>query len=206
MKSNNTEIDLSFLTVSFSYLQTTENILEKMESSGNPHMTLMDHDDKRNIEERYDEITKWSDFKVILPTLFLFYHGIETLFKGLLFLKKPTSNLIIKYKHDLKKLFNETRKNYPEISFMKKLEPYLIYSHETPLILTNFINSNKGLNNVNDLYLALRYPIDNAKEINYDYFKLKYTEQVGASFAGKLKVLIEEIRKETVKIYREKRK
>ena len=166
-----------------------------MINSGNQHVIF----DNPDITKKYDELTKWSDFNVILPMLFLFYHGIETLFKGLIFLKDPNNNSIKKLQHNLKELFNETKINYPELSFMKSLEKYLCYNKQTPLILKEFIDSNDDIKNMDDLYFVLRYPTNKSKKVNYDYINLKYKGRDGLPFAQELKELIKNICLQTVK-------
>lgn len=202
MNSSNNDFCLSFLKISLDYLHTTENILEQMIGDGNQHVTSGDYSGMENIQKRYTESTKSSDFNVVLPMLFLFYHGIETLLKGLLFLKNPDSDSVIKHQHNLKKLLNETKISYPELSFIKSLEKYLVRSDQTPLILKEFIDSNADIKDINDLYSALRYPTDTSKKENYHYSKLKEREEEGILFAKELKELIGDICLQTVKKYR----
>ena len=202
MNSNDNNLCLSFLKISLGYLHTTENILEQMINSDNQYVLFGNYNGMENIQKEHTELTKWSDFNVVLPTLFLFYHGIETLLKGLLFLKYPDSTLIMKHQHNLKKLFDKTKTEYPKLSFMKSLEKYLVCSNQTPLILKEFVDSNDDIEDLNNLYSILRYPTDILGKKDYNHQELKYREKEGLLFAQELKKLIENICSQTVEEYK----
>jgi hypothetical protein len=94
MKKENVEKALGFLTLAMYYHNLAGNVLCKIQES-NPHIVV----GSKGIVDKYDEITKWSDFRVLIPTLFLFYHGLELQLKGLLAFHNKVDTI-----HSLEKL------------------------------------------------------------------------------------------------------
>ena len=76
---------LAYLTQSIKYLDLAEKIFEQMVNKGNPHVvtSIGGKHEPESIWKDYCEQTKWSDFNIIFPALFIFYHGIELMIKGL---------------------------------------------------------------------------------------------------------------------------
>ena len=79
----------SLLTLSSEYLDLVKNIADKNIEQGNPHIIS----DVMMTEKKYEEMTRWSDFIISIPSLSNFYHGLELLLKGFLMLKE---NYILK--------------------------------------------------------------------------------------------------------------
>lgn len=58
--------------------------------------------------ENYDKKTRWNDFKIGVPLLFNYYHGLELLMKGLL---QETNNLPQKNTHKLSDYYELIKTN-----------------------------------------------------------------------------------------------
>lgn len=69
---------LGYWTVGRQYIHLVENIIEETINQGNLHVISS----PSLTWEKYDQDTKWSDHKIIIPTLFNLYHGFEVILKG----------------------------------------------------------------------------------------------------------------------------
>lgn len=200
MSNNHDHLDHSFLALAIQYLHTTESILEETIKSGNIHFYSGD----KLKEGEYSEVTKWSDFNVMIPSLLLLLHGIELSLKGLLLLHPETNKDNFDKDHNIENLFSSFKEKYKKekkiISLFKK------YVHgnskETPKVLKLLISNNPEINNTKNLYEALRYPSNKDLKTKYNYSPIKYKEEEGLSFAQELKRDIGNIRIEMVRIYR----
>ena len=85
MMNNKLSTGLSFLILSENYLSLARNALEVPIEQGNVFVVIKDH---KISEKELTEETKWSDFKIMVPILYNFYHGLELLMKGFLILIK----------------------------------------------------------------------------------------------------------------------
>ncbi len=66
------------------YFQLTRNCLEELIKSGNSNYLRTNFDEnisKEDSDFALKERTKWSDYNVIQPILFNFYHSLELLMK-----------------------------------------------------------------------------------------------------------------------------
>ena len=67
------------------YLSLSENIAHETVRQGDTRFLICDIQDiPEDSEARYFDKTKWSDFNVGIPILFVAYHGFELLLKGFL--------------------------------------------------------------------------------------------------------------------------
>lgn len=164
MKKKDVKKALGFLTLAMNYHHLAESVLEKIEES-NIHIVF----GTKGTVDRYGEITKWSDFRVLIPTLFLFYHGLELQLKGLLAFHDKVNTI-----HSLQKLLSEVKKDgiFPE-EIINVAERH-IDVEKINIFLKKFITDNKL--SVDDLYMALRYPTDRKLSGDFSYLGLKYKE------------------------------
>jgi hypothetical protein len=160
-------------------------------NNGNRHIVTSDKD---ITPDDYEQKTKWSDFRIIIPILFNFYHGLELVLKGILLLNKD-----IKSDHNLIALLDEVKSDnrYPK-NIVDILEKYINVNKIHP-ILETFIKENDI--NINDLYMFLRYPLDKKFEKNISYFKLKYKEGLALPYFSDIIKDSEEIRFSVKKYY-----
>lgn len=175
---------LLLLDLGYKFLNLTENTLSMTISNGNRHIVTSDKD---ITQDDYEQKTKWSDFRIIIPILFNFYHGLELVLKGILLLNKD-----IKSDHNLIALFDEVKTDirYPK-NIVDILEKYINVNKIHPMLET-FIKENDI--NINDLYMFLRYPLDKKFEKNISYFKLKYKEGLALPYFSDIIKDSEEIR------------
>ena len=196
MNNNKLDISLHFLKLSHNYLSLVRNALEEAIKQGNVFVVIKNHkiSEKELIEE-----TRWSDFNIIVPILYNFYHGLELLMKGSLILIKDYN---FKKTHDIKKLLNDFCTNYrKDIEIIKILNKYADINL-MPKILSKFLKENKI--NVSEFYIFLRYPFDKRNEKKFSYYQLHGNEEEGLNLFKEMVSDIDILIPKIVKLYREK--
>jgi len=196
MNNNKLDISLHFLKLSHNYLSLVRNALEVAIEQGNVFVVIKDH---KISEKELTEETKWSDFNIIVPILYNFYHGLELLMKGFLILIKDYN---LKRTHDIKKLLNDFCTNYKkEIEIIELLNKY-VDINLMPKILSKFLKENKI--NVDEFYVFLRYPFDKRNEKKFSYYQLHGNEEEGLNLFKEIVSDIDILIPKIVKLYREK--
>jgi len=71
------------------FLQLVENILIEIVENGDTDIFI--GPPKTDIQEYFRQTTKWSSFRILVPTLFNFFHGIELLMKAANYKVTPPS-------------------------------------------------------------------------------------------------------------------
>lgn len=172
-------------TMAEKYLCTAQLILEKNVEHWNKHFLISDKIEQ-NIKY-YNKETKRSDFYISIPTLFLFYHGLEVMMKWVILSlwNKPPKT------HNLVELFNIMKNNPQTEKICKLIKKYVIIDKETHKILQQLMNDNKGAKKnkqwvINDFYNFLKYPFNNEDSIQYNHLSIKYKEDDFISFATEL--------------------
>jgi hypothetical protein len=180
-----------------------KNTLEIAIKMGNPYINIS------NIgfnEQASYEKTKYSDYSIIYPLLFLFYHWMELILKGFLLVlveedpetKKPDTKKIAH--HNIIKLLKQFKENYSnEKDIINFIEKYTI-KNNMPSFLKNFFGSNKL--SVKNYYNFFRYPLDKKFNITCDYSSIECTEEKGLIFFRELLKDINECLKPIVKLGR----
>ena len=197
--TNNKIIDLWFLTLAISYLNLAKNIFQesiKCENKNTLDISYMNEKEIKEACKEFDLLTKRNDVKIIIPTLFLFYHGIEILLKWILSLNKET----VEKNHLIVNPYQIVSKKYPTIKILEK------YIKKESLIqpLKSFIDENNvGIDN---FYEYLRYPINQKETKIFRYWNLKYHEEKGLDFMKQVISDIEKIVPWSVRLYRSKEK
>ncbi|PIW95634.1 hypothetical protein COZ84_02440 [Candidatus Kuenenbacteria bacterium CG_4_8_14_3_um_filter_39_15] len=154
---------------------------------------------------KYSEATKWSDFKIIIPALFLFFHGLELLSKCFLFLADNTYINTLDLNHNLEDLYNKVKENYKNNSeLVNIIKKYSYLNQDTPSIIQDFIKINPKIKDIQDFYQSLRYPSTKQLQTAYNYGPMKYKEKEGLPFAQELKGDIGTLLIQSIKIYRAK--
>lgn len=185
-----------FLSLSENYLLLVKNVLKETIKQGNTWVVL---GDKEITEKIYINKTKWSDFNIIIPILFNFYHGLELLMKGLLSL---IDNYELKNSHDIKEILEDFRSNYiKNMEIINILNKY-IDSNSMPKIFSECLKENNI--SINKFYIFLKYPTDKNISRMYNYFKLKYNEEEVLSLFKGIIDDIDFLISKVVKVYREK--
>ena len=176
---------LAYLTQSIKYLDLAEKIFEQMVNKGNPHVvtSIGGKHEPESIWKDYCEQTKWSDFNIIFPALFIFYHGIELMIKGLF----PLMGSEIPFGHiDHKSDLLDKLKNEKgiKIEIIEKIDKYLNFEKLKGTPLGDWMEINNI--NINDLYERLRYPTDKSHLILTDNLPLKYQGEKMIPFAKQI--------------------
>jgi len=125
------------------YKQMVMNTLEMAIIGKNPSVIVSD---TYITEKDLDDKTKYCDYSIIYPLLFLFYHWIELLLKGFLLVlvkenpetKKPDIKKIAH--HNIIKLLKQFKENYSnEIDIINFIEKYTIRNN-MPSFLKNIFD------------------------------------------------------------------
>lgn len=165
------------------YIRMVMNTLEMAIKQGNPPVALSDN---YITEQDFDDKTKYCDYRIICPLLFLFYHWMELVLKGFLLVlakenpetKKPDIEKI--RHHNIIELLKQFKENYPnEKDIINFFEKY-IEENNMPSFLKVFFDKNKL--SVKNYYIFFRYPLDNNFDITCDYNSIKYTHKNGLIF------------------------
>jgi hypothetical protein len=190
------ELSLLYLNRAIKYLHLAENVFDEMKKQGNnwfitSNKPIQDND--------YNNLTKWSDFNIIFPSLFIFYHGIELSIKGLLVLTNQNISKI----HKFSILFNELKKQESIYSdTLNVIEKYISPS----LIMKTSLGNWMKINNINmdNLHEILRYPTwGNGDISSTNDSALKYKGEEILPFINEISIDIDKLRKLIVKQYRE---
>jgi len=174
----NKELSLILLDQSNHFLLLVENSLNECVKQGNLLYLTSNYEIS---EEEYYEKTKWSDFNVLIPILFNFYHGIELLMKGIVVLADgKTIN-----SHKLSKIYKILKENHKVPDEIKDVLSFYIEIENMDFWhLKDFIAENNIT--IDDVYEAFRYPVDNKYTKVYEY---------GLSLTGREDDIIENFKK-----------
>ncbi len=179
--------------MSFQYLSLVDSVARETVAQGNPHIIITDFvKDGEFTWELYDEKTRWSDHKLIIPTLFCFYHAIELFLKGFLLLQDGA-----KAEHKLEQQRIEFTQLFPNEAVICQFLAKYIDVNQLPPLLAIFMKKNNVT--INNFYEALRYPTDKSFQKIKEYLDLKYRGEDGLMF---FKELIEDIRSLRVAVVR----
>lgn len=192
-------IDLAFFTMWEDYLHTVKNIFLETEKQGNARIITRINQPEELSNKEYEDQTKRSDFNVFLPTIFLFYHWIELMFKWLLKLQKKT----FEANHKISELYSEISLNNDNEKFINITKKYITETNLVPIIW-DFLKENNQ--SIDKFYEVFRYPSDRDGKNIYNFFKLKYTEEKGVQFAKQIIEDIDIINKRIVTTYRKAKK
>jgi len=186
--------ELHFLTLSIKYLDLAKNVSDENVRRGNHHMIVGDE----KMTEEYGETTKWSDFNISIPVLFVFYHGLELLLKGFLLLR---NDYILESRHRIEALFREFQKQYSKKrKIIVILEKYLTINSMPDFLADCLKNNNISIDKLHEF---LRYPTDKNAQKVYNYIDLKYQNEKGLIFFKGLVSDLEILGREAVTLYRE---
>jgi len=173
---------LLFLTLGSKYFNLVHNVLEESIKSGNSHLIISDSDLSW---DEYFQKTKWSDFYIMEPILFSFYHGLELTIKGLLLL----TNQNIEPIHTISELYirlKETKEVPGDIQII--IEKYVTTGGNS--FVAHFLNENGKT--IDQLYESLRYPTDKKFQNLTNYISLHYQEE---SALKEFRTILEDIKK-----------
>ncbi len=159
------------------------NTLEMAIKEKNPSVIISD---TFITEKDFNEKTKYCDYSIIYPLLFLFYHWIELILKGFLLVlvkedpetKKPDTKKIAH--HNIIKLLKKFKENYSnEKDIINFIEKYTI-KNNMPSFLKDFFDKNKL--SIKNYYNFFRYPLDKSFNIACNYDTITHTDKKGLIF------------------------
>ncbi|MEX2411678.1 MAG: hypothetical protein WD607_09995 [Candidatus Paceibacterota bacterium] len=193
MKSENNRVK-NFWEIGIQYLHITELVSNETYLQGNQNHFLSE---APITEKELSEETKWSDFNLVIPLLFNFYHGIEVLLKGFINLKEGSKT----GGHNLSYLLTKFKKCYPNSSLIPLFEKYITIK-KLPDLLAEFCEISSIT--IDDFYQALKYPESNQGE-KYYHYSLEYKGNKGINFFIELRNDINQIRKKSVSLARKEK-
>jgi hypothetical protein len=189
--------DKSYKILLFSdkYIRMVTNTLEMAIKSGNPSAGIASNSYISN--QDLINKTKYCDYSIMVPLLFLFYHWIELVLKGFLITKENIDLKKLTH-HDIKKLLKEFENNFPnERNIVNFFEKYT-KKNNMPNVLKMFFNKNNL--SVKNYHNFFRYPLDKNFNIKYDYSSIQYTNEEGLAFFEDLLKDINRYKKHIVKL------
>lgn len=177
------EKSYKILLFSDQYIRIVINTLEMAIKHENPSVIVSDI---YITEQAFDDKTKYCDYRIIYPLLFLFYHWMELVLKGFLIVlakENPETKIIDIEKiahHNVIKLLKQFKENYSNekdiINFFEKYTE----KNKMPSFLKVFFNENKL--SVINYHNFFRYPLDKNFDITCDYSSIKHTNKKGLIF------------------------
>ena len=173
-------LSISHFSLSSNFFQLVENILSETIVNGN--IDIYFGFPREDIHEHYSNITKSSDFRIFIPTLFNFFHGIELLLKGANYkINVPNS----KPNHKLAKLLTDFQNNYPNATELYAiLHKYIYPDCVNCKILFNFYSSN-NITDSSKFIEFLKYPYSQNFTTDFNHSKLKNLGHDGIVFLSK---------------------
>lgn len=163
---------LSFWKMGFYFLDISNAVFNQTIKLENAWIVI---DDKPIDEKKYNEKTEFSDFNLIVPTLFNLYHGFELVFKGFLLLRMGIDS-----NHDIERLYEDFKKEYSDQNdIFLILDKYILKQFMLEPLKTFF-----NVNNISakQFYEALRYPVKKNFTDKYEYIELQYKSKEGLPF------------------------
>lgn len=182
---------LGFWTVGIQYLHLVQAVSNETHDQGNRHIVVTDDINNHN---EYSEQTKWSDFNLVIPLLFNFYHGLEVILKGF----RHANGVAGSHSHSLSNLLTDFKANNPGNDLIPLFEKYILQPN-LPTILSEFCTES-GIT-IDDYYQALKYP-QSTRGDQYHHHPLKYRESEGAAFFSELRDDIQKLREKMVSLGR----
>ncbi len=183
---------LAYLTQSIHYLLLSESVFLESVKQGNKYIIISDTE----IID-FEEKTKWSDFNIIFPTLFVFYHGLELLMKGVLTLY----NIDLKATHRVSVLFTNLEDcEEVDIELSSILKEYILENQLSHTPIGEWLKENNL--NIDNLYERLRYPTDKNQLTLTNNQTLKYKGDEMIPFLEKIIANSGLLRKLIVSIYK----
>lgn len=192
MKASKSEQAKLFWSYGRKYWNVTEVVCKGIAKNKNRSMVFSDLPSNAKAFRRQ---MLWNDYSMIVPLLFMFYHGMELMLKGFAVLHVKG---IPKTNHEISELFKAFKENYPAETRLHCLfGKYIDDRYAMPEILKSFFDNNHM--NVNRFYESLRYPFSRSME-TFETHSLKYQGSTGVPFFRQLQKDIAEICKNIIRL------
>ena len=185
-------MNFNYIGITYQFWNLVRESINEMEKINNVNLLISSYKPKISDKERreiYAEKTKWNDFRIGVPVLFNYYHGLELLMKGLL---QEINAVPRKKSHDLTEY-------YAQIIFnQNKLTPEIIKTTGQFLKKANlfekFFTDNGS--SVDKFYIMLRYPGPVNGNVHFDFQHIQGTDKKGLEKWLSLRDNTVEIKKE----------
>jgi hypothetical protein len=181
---------LAFCQIGTNFLRLAEGACDQLAKNSNRLAVV---GPTRIAPSTWDERTFWSDFRIGIPVLFNFFHGIELLLKGFLATSSPTPA-----HHRLSELLAAFEKAFPSTAFGKTVASFVRdIDPSTPL--GRFIADNSIT--IDYWYEALKYP-QSTKGKPFSHAALKYGGEATVDFWQSIGQGAALLRRQAVKLAR----
>ena len=181
--------------LSDNFLQLVESVLTETVSHNNVDMYV--GPPREDIGEHYRQMTRWSDFRILIPTLFNFFHGIELILKAANYKIAPPSG---NPNHKLSALLAKFKTNYPRaVELTSIFEKYIFPNSADCMILNTFYVSN-NITDSSQFYEVFKYPYSKDFGSDFDYGDLRNLDTDGVNFFKQIIKDIQTIRTESDKL------
>jgi hypothetical protein len=168
-------MNFNYIGITYQFWNLVRESINEMEKIKNVSLLISGHDSNISDAESweiYEEKTKWNDFKIGVPVLFNYYHGLELLMKGLL---KEINVEPRKKNHKLTEYYAQI------IVHESKFTPEIINTLGQFLKKNNrfekFFTDNGG--SVDDFYIMLRYPGPIKENVHFGFRNIRGTDKKG---------------------------
>lgn len=166
---------LSFWQMGFYYLHSSQAVFNQTLKEENKLVVFSD----TTVDiETYDKKTEFSDFNIMVPTLFCLYHSFELILKGFVLLKKDVS-----FNHKIEELYSEFKNEYSDQNDICDILDKYILTECMLEPLKSFFTEN-GIS-ANKFYEVLRYPVKKKDLKKYEFFELYNNGKEGIPFFKK---------------------
>lgn len=181
--------------LSESFLQLVESVLKETISYGNVDTYFGKPYD--NIQEHYRQMTKWSDFRILVPILFNFFHGIELLLKAANYKIKSHTG---RPNHKLPHLLEDFKVNYPNAVELTCIFNKYIYTNQTDSAILNDFYISNNISDSSQFYEVFKYPYSKDFQTDFNYKDLRNLKTDGINFFRQIIKDIQIIRTESEKL------
>lgn len=184
---------LKFYRLGHQFLNSSKVLLEKLVENEDRQVVISNFE---ITEEYYNEQTKYSDFNIIIPILFNYYHGLELIIKAAL----EQIGKLEKDRHNIENLIKKLKEEYKED---ERFINYVVEKIDKPIqIVTKFQTDNNQINGFS-VYEALRYPDNKSENKLINYESLLHNGDTIVDDCRGIIQNIENIKIATVRKYRE---
>lgn len=184
---------LKFYKLGHQFLNSSKVLLEKLVENDNRQVVISNFE---ITEEYYNEQTKYSDFYIIIPILFNYYHGLELIIKAAL----EQVGKLKKDRHNMEDLIKKLKEEYKED---ENFINCIIEKIDKPIQIVNKFQTDNNRINGFSVYEALRYPDNKSADKLINYESLLYNGDIIIDDCREIIQNIENIKIVTVRKYRE---
>ena len=168
-------MNFNYIGITYQFWNLVRESINEMEKIKNVSLLISGHDSNISDAESweiYEEKTKWNDFKIGVPVLFNYYHGLELLMKGLL---QEINVEPRKKNHKLTEYYAQiiVHESKFTVEIINTLGQFLKKNNR----FEKFFTDNGG--SVDDFYIMLRYPGPIKENVHFGFRNIRGTDKKG---------------------------